>query len=388
MTSYLMSYEKTLPQLCPDPEARMLFEKGLDYALKLDRPGICELGKSVECYPEFALAYGLLGWQQHIHGYREAARESLIAAKVRDQTPYEQSVIEIIDSCLSFSPSAIQQCYRHLAVMPDDRFVLALLLGPFGLLAFSNDQNWKEKNVWLVDSLAKHYSEDDWWYCTTKAFVLGECNYLEQAHQAAERAWSLNQNGNTAHAMAHVLFELGDHKQGGEFLDHWHHAYGETSDMAHHLRWHQSVIYYDLDRSSQTSTFYQDYLDPAVSDPMPLTTISDNASFLWRCHLNGHTVSEDSIQCLSDYIHKHFPETGFGFVDLHRDMLLALMDHPDLALAGEFFPAFQAYSRGDYQHSANLLEVMMERVICLGGSNPQRRVVWDTLQMAKQHQTS
>ena len=376
---------------CASSQALRAFEQGLYWALSLDDPGINDLRHAVQRDPDFALAHSLLARQLWIHGFVDEGQQALLKAKALapDCTPREAAAIEINQKALTGSPDALVQAISHIQDYPNDCFVLSHVLGPFGLLAFSGDKDWREKNVALIDQVRPGYSADDWWYNTSVAFLYAEVGRLREAEEYAQIAWEQKENGNTAHSLAHVHFETQALDDGLSFLDDWLNEYGAQSDMRHHLVWHQQLLRLQRhDRNLDLASVYHSELDAAVSDPMPLTTLCDNASLLWRRMLVGESVPVELGQDVLDYANRRFPSSGFVFADIHRAMAAAIagtdceLDHSPDWLKG-FATAFCAFRSGDYESAVSLLERNLSQTVLLGGSNAQREIIQDTLREAR-----
>lgn len=214
-----------------------------------------------------------------------------------------------------------------------------------------------------------------------------------------ERAWSISENGNCAHSLAHLHFEVGGIDEGKAFINEWLPTHGRESDMRHHLIWHLAFL--DLESGIDIDEIFEVYdleLDPEINDPMPLTTLTDNAAFLWRCVLAGKTASSDTIDSMMAYAKTHYVNCGFYFVDVHKAMGTALQANEQrhcellnelrgnaeksgtqLAASIETFAkGFGAFARNANEEAVQLLEPVLDDSVLLGGSNPQRRVIEDT----------
>lgn len=386
---------------CSGDAAMQAYLSGIECSLRFDRSGIDEFSNAVAQDEEFALAHAALGRQLFTHGRgTEAAAHFKIALSLKGRvTQREQDAIEVIVAAASNDPRAIAMARSHVAAWPQDVFVLAHLLGPFGLLAFSGSPDWCAQNVALLAATQSAYPPDDWWHMTSRGFFGAEQGQLEQARKDCERAWSISENGNCAHSLAHLHFEAGGLDEGRAFINNWVSEYGSQSDMRHHLIWHLSFL--DLEGGvdiSRIFEFYDRELDARVNDPTPLETLCDNASFLWRCHLSGKeiptTVREDMLQ----YAEAKFGTCGFAFADTHHAMAAAL--HPDDAklkdlvrqlrevfeksgtrvseCVQQFAKGFGAFADDAYDDAVRLLQPVFADSVLIGGSNPQRRIVEDT----------
>lgn len=397
----LFQDEYDLDVTCSSPAAMQAYLSGIDCALRLDRPGIDELTEAVTHDDTFALAHAALGRQLLIHGFRRESVAHFRQAQVlKDRvTPREQASIEAIARAARSDSQALEMAKSHVEDYPQDVFVLSHLVGPFGLLAFSGSRDWPMQNLALLQATKSFYRADDWWHITTRGFFHAEVGALTEAREDCERAWSISENGNCAHSLAHLHFEAGALDEGRGFINDWVSAYGDESDMRHHMMWHLS--YLDLENGVDIEEIFAVYdreLDPRVSDPMPLTTLSDNAAFLWRCHLYGMGASAETKKDVLAYAETHYSHCGFCFADLHRAMATAMQDtdlqHQDLlhklhdvsektgtqvaSSLEKFAAGFGAFANCAFDEAVRLLEPVLSDSVLVGGSNPQRRIVEDT----------
>ena len=386
---------------CASDAALQSFLAGVDCAVRFDHPGITELQKATSEDEDFALAHAMLGRQLQIHGFNSEVRNHLdrsVALKA-SATKREQSTIDVIVAAASFDPRVLDLARSHVDEYPNDVIVLSHLVGPFGLLAFSGQRDWREQNMALLQATKAAYSDDDWWFLTACSFMEAESGDLRQARIDGERAWSLDENGNCAHSLAHVHFEAGALDEGATFINGWEAKHGDKSDMRHHLMWHLALLGRESggDAGELLEMFARE-LDPSISDPMPLTTFSDNASLMWRCSLGGIEIPDSISHDLVRYADAHYPHRGFAFADIHRVMSVALANDreqrqglvdelADLAQDSEseqarcvhqFAKAFNAFADQDYRLAASLLEPVVADSVLLGGSNPQRRIIEET----------
>jgi len=386
---------------CASDAAMQAYLAGIRCAIRFDRSGIDELQEAVAHDDEFALAHATLSRQLFIHGFKESSKPHMDKAVslAKQVTPRERRAITTMDQVARFDPGAIDTVQAHVKEYPQDVFVLAFLLGPFGMLAFSGQPDWCQQNLELLRKTQPFYREDDWWHITTRGFFAAESGQLGLGRRECERAWSIDRNGNCAHTLTHLYFEGDAGHEGREFLDSWMLEFGDESDMRHHMHWHVSLL--DLEDGVPAEEIYKLYageLDHHVCDPMPLTTFSDNASFLWRSYLSGVAIPTSTCDDLWDYAEQHYPHYGFGFADIHRIMAAAL--HPNASRHTEcvrrlrqaaqdsgskfaeslvtYAEGFRAYSNATYDEAAELLAPVVADSVLLGGSNPQRRIIEDT----------
>ena len=401
VTDGLYKDDYDLELTCASDVALQAYLSGIQCALCLDAPGIKELTEAITEDEEFALAHAALGRQLLIHGFRKQSSVHLKKAlTLRAQaTAREQVAIDVVVRTCRADPQAITMAQQHVQTCPQDVFVLSHLLGPFGLLAFSGEYDWAGQNVSLLKATKSAYRADDWWHLTTGGFFAAETGEFSQAREDCERAWSISPNGNCAHSLVHLHFEVSGLDEGKDFINEWLPTWGRESDMRHHMIWHLAFL--DLESGVDIDEIFEVYdreLDAAVSDPMPLTTLSDNAAFLWRCLLAGKKASQDSNKDVLAYAEKHYVNCGFYFADVHRAMATAMQtsdaehkslldelheiaekrDTPAAASLEVFASGFGAFAKHAYEETVGLLEPVLSDSVLLGGSNPQRRVVEDT----------
>lgn len=386
---------------CASDAALQFYLSGLEGSLCFDQPAIEEFREAVALDDDFALAHAALGRQLFIHGHGLAARKHLQRSlQLADHiTPREQSAVRAICATASFEPQAMALVQTHVADYPRDVFVLAHLLGPFGMLAFSGSPHWHAQNVALLNETQPDYRQDDWWHLATRGFFCAEQKQLDQGQAYCERAWSISENGNTAHSLAHLHFEAGALEEGRKFIKSWLTVHGGDSNMRHHLVWHDSLLDIELGvNRNEIFDLYERELAPDVNEATPLEILADNASFLWRSHLSGINVSLEVCQELHAYAEDNFSHIGFAFADVHRAMVAALLRRhgsPDnfnerlleisratgahvTACTCEYAAGFAAFCNEEYEKVVQILEPVLADSVLLGGSNPQRRIIEET----------
>ena len=400
---YKDSYDLELS--CASDAALQAYLAGIEISKGFDAPGIAELTEATTQDEDFALAHAALARQLQIHGFASAAKEhsAKSVALKENATPREQSAIEVAAAAASFNPAVLEMARRHVDDYPQDLFVLSYIVGPFGLLAFSGEHDWRTQSMALLQETKAAYPADDWWHLTACSFAGAEIGELKQARDDGERAWALCETGNCAHSLAHLHFEAGALDEGATFINNWDSVHGGTSDMRHHLLWHLVLLGREGGAGPEKLLeMYERELDAEISDPMPLTTFSDNAALLWRCKLSGIDVAEKLGHDLLRYADKHYPDCGFAFADIHRVMSVALLNdterRSDLVdtldrLSQErdteldrcmlqFAKGFNAFADADYAAAIALLEPVLPGSVLLGGSNPQRGIVEETFRAA------
>lgn len=374
---------------CGSDEARAAYAAGMAAAMSFDHSGIPELETAIAADPDFAMAHALLARQRMIYGQAAEMGDSIADASrcLERCTSRERSALSVMLGALTAQPGTVDIALEHVRTFPGDALVLMHVVGPFGLLAFSGDRRWQAKNAALMVDVRDHFPDDDWWITAIAAFNAGEVGQSNAALKLAGRAWELEQNGHTAHAMAHVQIEAAAFHDGIAFLDDWLEQHAQSSDLGHHLGWHRALLTLETEGAEGLlDPIEARFADTNGSAP-PVDLLADKASLLWRLTLLNIDVPSARWQAANDVAAKHFPETGFAFADLHRALLAARQGEPQRErLLRELrecsapslvacAQAFNAFVDRDYATAAALLEPVLEETIRFGGSNPQRAIV-------------
>jgi len=271
----LISHDKYGMGVSANGNAVAVWRDGLEAGLSLDASGIPELQAAVELAPDFALAHTSLARQQMQYGMRAEALQSLTNAidLYHLVSEREASQIVVLASTMEHKSNALELALAHLEQWPLDIFVFSLVVGPFGLLALSEQPCWRTGCLALLEKYRSVWPSNDWWYLSALGYALAECEQLDEAYDLATQAWQAKPTGNCAHTLSHVLHAQGDEKRGQDFLQEWllqHRQETEyASDMRHHLAWHQAL--HGLQHGTATQQWmtqlYELEFDPKISAP-------------------------------------------------------------------------------------------------------------------------
>ena len=203
----------------------------------------------------------------------KAKQARSLAAKL---TKRERQHVEIIASAIEGqSAAALNGAEQHLAEFPRDALVFSLLLGAFGLYAFSGRADHDAARLAICERYAKHYGED-WWFLTYLGWSHTEAGNPGVGRSITESALSLRRhNGNAAHALAHAFFEQGDEMAGEAFLSDWLPAYDHESFLNGHLFWHLALLALEADDVDGALKIYQEHISPKISRAPPLNLFTD-----------------------------------------------------------------------------------------------------------------
>jgi tetratricopeptide (TPR) repeat protein len=168
-----------------------------------------------------------------------------------------------------------------------------------------------------LDSVAAAYG-DDWWFLSAYAFAHNELGRHEEARRLIQRALERHpHSGHSAHTMAHVFFETGDHSSGAEFLAPWLAASPRQAQIYGHLTWHLALFDLACGHPERVQTLYEETLQPEVCPSAPLIRLCDAAALLWRHDLYGVERPAGSRQAVAALAAQAFPRVGITFADAH-----------------------------------------------------------------------
>src|SRR5258708_5452187 len=133
-----------------------------------------------------------------------AAHARQLAAKA---SPRERQHIEIMAAVIESKPKlAVTAAEAHLDEYPRDALVLSMLLGAFGLYAFSGRPDHDAAKLAVCERVAGHYG-DDWWFVSYLGWSHTEAGNLKTGRALSERAIMLrSENSNPPHRLSHAIF--------------------------------------------------------------------------------------------------------------------------------------------------------------------------------------
>jgi hypothetical protein len=297
---------------------------------------------------------------------------------------------------------ALAQALAHLDRWPRDASVLSLLLGAYGLLAFSGRADHDQARVDVCERLAQHYG-DDWWFLGYRGWSQIENGGVGIGRAMAEQSLGQRrENANTAHALAHAMFEQGAVEEAETFVAGWLPIYDRAGWLHAHLSWHQALAALEQADAGRALAIYRDRIQPKVTSAGPMPALADVASLLWRLGLYGHAVPGEAWDDAAAFANRHFPRAGLAFTDMHmaftaaatgdRTGLDARIRETEERLGRGALPpgpvvpavcrAVAAFADEDFTGCARLLEPALGEVVRIGGSRAQREIVEDLLLVA------
>lgn len=370
-------------------------------------PGAAEqLDAAIAADPDFALAHAARARLHANHAETARARERIAVAQAKvaaHGTEREANHVETLALALSGkAQAALRSALTHAERWPRDTIILSLPLGAFGLYAFSGMIAHNQAKVDLCAHHAAAFADDDWWFLTAHGWSLAENGEVPRGRAMLERAIDLRrENGNSAHALAHAMFEGGSHREAEALLADWLPDYDRSGLLYGHIAWHTALAALERGDADAALAIYDDKIRHGVSHGTPINIVSDAASLLWRLAAYDHAVPEGLWQDAADYARRAFPKAGHAFVDAHMlileaatdgaaaDRRLAALDDMvarGMIGAGAIVPAIGraalAFANEDYVLCASILEPLQADFARIGGSNAQREILDDMLLVA------
>jgi hypothetical protein len=375
------------------------YEEGVRLILRRNGGAEAHLLRAVDADPHFALPHAALAIVSQYSGEAAAAQAS--AQKARDlaesATGWEKRHVEALArGARGDVPGALDLIHEQIAEHPRD----ALLLSRFGfLLNASGRASRKEEAFALYESVAPSFGEDAW-FLGSFSFQHNELYHFEAARSLAEKSYSLDpRSSDCAHSLAHNFFERGEADAGIGFLEGWLDGSDWQQQMAGHLNWHQTLFLLESGEYDRALAIFDRVLRPSVYPGGPRQpTLTDSASFLWRCLLLGITPPAGAVQEVSAYAQRDFARTGMIFADAHKAMAYALahdgaacerlrldleqlLADSKLACGPVLLAVLQAarsLAGGDAESAVAAIEPYAHELVRVGGSRAQYEVLQDT----------
>jgi tetratricopeptide (TPR) repeat protein len=356
--------------------------------------------------PDFALAHIARARIHQMYAEGAAARASAgrAAALAEAASERERDHVAVLAAAIAGdSQRATALAERHLELYPRDSIVLSLLLGAFGLYAFSGRLDHDQARVTICEQVARHYGQD-WWFLGYHGWSLTEAGEAVSGRRLTEDALNLRiENANAAHAMAHAAYELGDFAGADDFLARWMPTYRPEGILHGHMAWHMALGALERGEADEAMAIYDRHIAPGVSSGPQLNVLTDSASLLWRAALQADaSAAGDRWPAVSSYARQRFPNPGPVFGEVHfgvlasdrgpspsprqrlEEMAAAAKQgrHPAAPVGHTIIAGLIAFAAGDYEEARTALGQALPDLPRIGGSHAQRELVEDTLIVA------
>jgi tetratricopeptide (TPR) repeat protein len=391
-----------LPVTTGSGPALALYVEAVDRMLSANAGAEALLGQALELDPDFALAHAALARNAQLYGRMEEARSAAARAGACATllSERERRHVEALAFAINGEAQrAMAAVDAHLEKFPRDALVLSLVLGVYGLIAFSGRSDHHEAQRALLESLAPRWGED-WWFLGYLGWSHVETGDPRGGAEIVERALARNaRNAHAAHARTHAHVELGETVAGVEFLTGWVRDYDAAAQLHCHLNWHLALFELDLGESERALARYRAAIRPAAASSAPMATLADAASLLWRCALHGVGPRPLPWEEVAGLAERRFPRAGLAFADLHAAMAEAATGAaaslerridalerlagdgklPQGRVAPMLCRGLALLARGEPAEAADLLAAAMPELTRIAGSHAQREVFEDTL---------
>jgi hypothetical protein len=382
--------------------AREAYVDGVDRLLAAAPGPIDSFDAAVAADPGFALGHA--GRARALQARARMGEASAAAGRARllvgGMDRRQRQHVEAIALAIEGQASrALDLALAHLEEFPTDALVLSLLTGVYSLVGFSGRADRNEFMLDLLDRLAPAYGED-WWFLGMHGFANTEAGHPEAGGRLLERSFALRpSNANAVHSLAHVYYEIGDAGGGARFVGSWLPGYDRAGQLHCHLSWHLALFELAEGREAHALQIFRDAIRPGASAAVPVTTLTDASSLLWRLQLAGRPRAALGWDEVSDLAKQAFPRLGVTFADAHCALAFAgagdsealerRIAELEAALAAGTLAAgpvalalaraIAAFAREQWEEVITLLEPVTHELVRVGGSAAQRDVFEDTL---------
>jgi hypothetical protein len=382
------------------------FRKAVDLSLAAWPGADVALDAALVADPRLALAWAARARIHQMRGEREKASQTIALARGlanADVSERERSHVDVIALGVEGkSAESLERALIHLQTWPRDAVILSLPLGAFGLFAFSGMADHDQARVDLCERYRQEH-DDQWWFQTNYGWALVENNAPVEGRRLIEASFAAKpDNANSAHALAHAMYEQGAAREADAMIGTWLPGYDRTGILHAHLAWHQALTALEQGEPERATAIYSTFVRPKVSAALTVNVVSDAAAFLWRLGLNGTDPAPELWSEAIEVANDAYPHPGFAFIDIHMGMVAASsgdateLERRVAALntriaagqyrAGPVGPAacqaLFAFGEQRYEDCARLLESVAPDVVRIGGSHAQRDVIEETLLVA------
>src|SRR6202043_1252906 len=244
-----------LPLSTNSPEAAEAYRDGIDLMLSA-WPGAAEaFDRAIVADAEFALAHVARARIHSFYQQGEAARKEAAGARelvARRGTERERGHVETLALAVAGNlPAGPLSALRHLERFPRDAVVMSLLLGAFGLFAFSGMAEHDRARQQLCEHYAPQYGED-WLFLSNYGWAMTENGEVTRGRAMTERAFDMRRaNAYAAHALLHAMFEGGSVADADALVTQWIGGYDRSGILHGHIYWHQALGALELGDASK-----------------------------------------------------------------------------------------------------------------------------------------
>jgi hypothetical protein len=396
-----------LPLSTESAAAAAQYRQGVDLLLSAwPGPGAA-FDAAIGADPDFALAHAARARVHALRGEGAAARAAIATAGdlvAHRGTAREKRHVALLASAIEArAAETLQGALAHVEEWPRDAVIFALMLGAFGLLAFSGRADHDQARMDLCERHARHFAEDDWWFLNYRGWSLTEAGARATGRALTQRSHELRrENANAVHGLSHAMFEDGAGREAEALIVGWLPGYHRSGTLHGHLAWHAALAALERGDTAGALALHAAHVHPGVSQGLALNVVTDNVSFLWRLGAYGHPVPAGLWEATAAFSAPLYTQAGFPFADIHMAMLDAATGRPaavearaaalDALIAAGKLPAgpvvpavcraARAFAAGENAACIQLLEPLAAEAARIGGSGAQREIIEDMLLIA------
>jgi tetratricopeptide (TPR) repeat protein len=384
----------TLPVTTGSPAALEAYDRAVHGFLGWDAQALALFRAAAAEDPGLALAHAGVGLTLFLEERFDEARAAIASATtaVAGQTPRERSHVEALALLIGGKPADAERAMReHLEAHPRDLLVLQRLY----FIWFW--QGRFPEMLELTGRFTRHYAGDSF-VLGLHAFALEQAGRCDEAVRVALAALARNARDAWAvHAFAHAVYEMAAFETGVSRLPAAIHPCQHLGWFRNHLLWHLTLMHLsrgNYERALRLSRSVFERAPSAIAGDL-----HDSISLLWRLELCGVDVT-GRWRPFTDIARERMTRLGLPFHVVHVAMALAgggdwasaerqvgvlreraPRDRTGLigALVLPMVEGVQAFGRGEYRRTVELMEPLRDRIVELGGSRAQRDVFHDTL---------
>jgi tetratricopeptide (TPR) repeat protein len=314
------------------PEAAEVYVQALELLLTLEDGAIETLERTLELDPDFALGHAVLATllaeqsadRGRIRAHLHEARRSSAGATEREASFVTTSVL-----WCSNGLSGDAALVRHVKRWPRDAYALSLVAPSIASAGVSDGV----VNVWpLLDELSRSY-KGDWWLTSLRAFARSDQEHWSEAEDLAGAALSTKPSaGHASHALAHVYYETGRHREGIDWLDNWLRNAGANQRFRCHFSWHAAL--YELSMGDLDAV--RQRFDRDLGTVYGSRALVDGGSMLARCAAQGHSLGDRRAAATFAAAREVVDALPSPFIAWHTAVLAGVCgDRPRLATVEE-----------------------------------------------------
>jgi len=383
----------------------------MDHYLERKSDVTALLKEALDNDPECAIANATMGLMVHgakNHSYAPKVSSLLESAKKYSSgiSAREQLYIQALEHAVDGKLNDTVKCYESiLKQSPTDGFALCLCQSELFWLGNM------EQSLAVSSSVANHWNDSVAGYSEflgMYAFDLEEAGQYEKAQNAGQQALALNPSNIWAtHAVAHVLYMQGRHKEGVEWIDQWQNDWDGIGQMQFHVWWHKCLFHLEHGEHEAVLEGYDAWVrnpehDLYQSLPDLYIDLQNGASLLWRLEFAGVDVGSRWEE-MAALVTSRVSDVSNPFTSAHFAVILAAVGDYDsceqlLQAMHEFskskgadlslnyakagLPAAEAaiaHRKGEYQRTVDLLYPTRHDLGLMGGSHAQQDLFFQIL---------